>query len=150
MRGVAIAVAELGGTTQQIDSLNPYHNRWAIKARMTTAKVERRHAVVGHSFSLSTASPRPECALVQRQHTEGHVTHFPPDLKTRRSHTHLATQCGILLPVFRALVFGLALCFGGVLTLLDLTSPRVRAVAALLFFVLGKLFFWATTFKFYL
>ena len=24
----------------------------------------------------------------------------------------LATQCGILLPVFRALVFGLALCFG--------------------------------------
>jgi hypothetical protein len=30
----------------------------------------------------------------------------------RRSHTHLATQCGILLPVFRALVFGLALCFG--------------------------------------
>jgi hypothetical protein len=23
----------------------------------------------------------------------------------------LATQCGILLPVFRALVFGLALCF---------------------------------------
>jgi|AntAceMinimDraft_5_1070358.scaffolds.fasta_scaffold339630_1 hypothetical protein len=26
--------------------------------------------------------------------------------------THLAAQCGILLPVFRALVFGLALCFG--------------------------------------
>jgi hypothetical protein len=25
--------------------------------------------------------------------------------------THLATQCGMLLPVFRALVFGLALCF---------------------------------------
>jgi hypothetical protein len=34
LRGVAIAVAELGGTTQQIDSLNPYHNRWAIKARI--------------------------------------------------------------------------------------------------------------------
>jgi hypothetical protein len=43
-------------------------------------------------------------------------THSPPDLKTRRSHTLLATQCGILLPVFRALVFGLALCFGIVLT----------------------------------
>jgi hypothetical protein len=29
------------------------------------------------------------------------------------NNTHLATQCGIqLLPVFRALVFGLALCFG--------------------------------------
>ena len=39
-------------------------------------------------------------------------THGRPDLKTRRSHTHLTTQCGILLPVFRALVFGLALCFG--------------------------------------
>ena len=42
----------------------------------------------------------------------GHATHSPPDLRTRRSHTHLATQCGILLPVFRALVFGLVLCFG--------------------------------------
>ena len=50
------------------------------------------------------------------ERTEGHATHSPPDLKTRRSHTHLTTQCGILPPVFRALVFGLALCFGGVLT----------------------------------
>jgi hypothetical protein len=48
----------------------------------------------------------------RREYAEGHATHFPPDLKTWRSHTHLATQCGILLPVFRALVFGLALCFG--------------------------------------
>jgi hypothetical protein len=52
-----------------------------------------------------------------REHTEGNATHSPPDLKTRRSHTHLATQCGILLPVFRALVFGLALCFGGSINL---------------------------------
>jgi len=27
-------------------------------------------------------------------------------------HARLGPQCGILLPVFRALVFGLALCFG--------------------------------------
>jgi replication factor A1 len=34
--GGAIAKAELGGTFQPIDSLNPYQNRWTIKARITS------------------------------------------------------------------------------------------------------------------
>ena len=46
----------------------------------------------------------------RREHAEGHATHFPPGLKTLRSPTHLTTQRGILPPVFRALVFGLAPC----------------------------------------
>jgi len=34
--GGAIAKAEAGGTFQPIDSLNPYQNRWTIKARITS------------------------------------------------------------------------------------------------------------------
>ena len=63
------------------------------------------------AWNCTNGRPR-VTSSARREHTEGHATHSPPDLKTRRSHTHLATQCGILPPVFRALVFGLALCFG--------------------------------------
>jgi hypothetical protein len=35
----------------------------------------------------------------------------PPDLIIWRKHTNLTMQCGILMPSFRALVFGLALVF---------------------------------------
>jgi|AntAceMinimDraft_5_1070358.scaffolds.fasta_scaffold76263_1 hypothetical protein len=35
--GGAIAKKELGGTVQPIGSLNPYQNRWAIKARIATS-----------------------------------------------------------------------------------------------------------------
>ena len=34
--GGAIAKAELGSTVQQIESLNPYQNRWTIEARITS------------------------------------------------------------------------------------------------------------------
>jgi hypothetical protein len=36
--GGTIAKAGLGGTAQPIGSLNPYHNRWVIKAPITTSK----------------------------------------------------------------------------------------------------------------
>ena len=72
------------------------------------------------AWNFTNGRPR-VTSLARREHTEGHATHSPLDLKTRRSHTHLATQCGILLPVFRALVFGLALCFGGSINLTWLT-----------------------------
>ena len=36
--GGAITKAELGGAVQPVGSLNPHHNRWAIKARIATSK----------------------------------------------------------------------------------------------------------------
>jgi hypothetical protein len=40
-----------------------------------------------------------------QENTEGHVTHIPRDKKFWKSHTHLATPCGILLLLFRVLDF---------------------------------------------
>ena len=79
------------------------------------------------AWNCTNGRPR-VTSSARREHTEGHATHSPPDLKTRRSHTHLSTQCGILLPVFRALVFGLALGIGESinLTWLDLCQVNFR------------------------
>jgi len=55
--------------------------------------------------------------------------HSPQGLRTWRSHTHLITQHGILLSIFRALVFSLAFFFGMSINLKSFGSRHKPAYA---------------------
>jgi hypothetical protein len=72
----------------------------------------RQGAPRGH---IPSESSRLGCSLAAKTYVLDVNAQTSPDARFRRQCADFACgkkQCGILLPVFRALVFGLALCFG--------------------------------------